>query len=57
MDLKYYEDHKCCPNCFNKEHSTTCVSYLEGIDKNLVTCANCSWKGIVHDLVKEPKKK
>jgi hypothetical protein len=52
----YYKEHTCCPMCGSSENSQTLVGYVYNgdepyIDKNIVECLKCGWKGIIHDLI------
>lgn len=54
----YYKKHSACPNCNSDRYSSTLVGYVMDIeypekykDQNRVTCSDCGWKGIYHDLV------
>jgi len=54
---QYNELHKFCPMCRSDHHEVTCMGFIfanleTAEDRNLVTCLKCSWKGIVHDLIK-----
>jgi len=57
---KYRKEHCCCPKCGSKHHSSTLVGYLFDAkhpekykDMNSVTCIDCGWKGVAHQLVPE----
>lgn len=55
---EYHKNHSKCPYCGSKEYSSTYVAFIHGPglftkDTNRVSCANCNWYGITHDLVGE----
>lgn len=57
---QYHKEHACCPKCGSKHHSSTLVGYLFNSqhpekykDMNSVTCIDCGWKGVVHQMVPE----
>lgn len=59
---KYSNEHCACPKCGSTHHSSTLVAYVyhhdrpeEYKDLNKVTCTNCGWQGVVHDMVPERK--
>jgi len=57
----YHNNHYCCPNCGSRNFSCTLMGFIldeshpeEYKDRNHVTCHNCGWKGIYHDLAPKP---
>ena len=57
----YRDAHYCCPECGSRNFSCTLVGYVlntehpeEYKDRNHVTCHNCGWSGIYHDLAPKP---
>lgn len=55
---EYNDSHKCCPKCGSDKNTQTLMAFPLDLnnpekykDENRVTCLNCGWKGIVHDLV------
>lgn len=53
----YYNLHRYCPECGNREHMITCVpvrtrNWIYAIDENLVWC-ECGWNGIKHEMVEK----
>ena len=61
---KYHKEHACCPKCGSKHYSSTLAGYLFDAkhhekykDMNHVTCMDCDWKGVVHQLVPEKQQR
>jgi transcription elongation factor Elf1 len=57
---EYGKNHKCCPVCGSKNYSTTLVGCIFDnnhpdayVDRNRVSCHNCGWVGIRHQMVPE----
>jgi hypothetical protein len=57
---KYEEKHKHCPKCGGKSHTSTLMGIIMDntnpenyMDDNKVTCNECGWSGIKHDMVGE----
>jgi hypothetical protein len=55
---EYRKNHRCCPKCGSDRNSQTLMGIIPDLDKpneykdeNRVSCANCKWGGIVHNLV------
>ena len=58
----YHNAHYYCPNCGSRNFSCTLMGFIldeshpeEYKDRNHVTCHNCGWKGIYHDLAPKPE--
>ena len=57
---KYHKKHAVCPKCGSKNYTHTIAGYIYNSpenykDKNNITCNECGWHGIIHELVPENK--
>ena len=48
---EYDELHQVCPKCGGDPGETTTAGFAPNYDGNETCCAQCDWRGVVHDLV------